>query len=67
MTTLRNQHLTERHHSCPLVPPARVSPPARPSRPETALICRDAYRTYAMLAPVNNARVTVRRVLADAG
>lgn len=34
---------------------------------KTALICRNAYRTYAMLAPVNNARVTARRVLAGAG
>jgi glycosyltransferase involved in cell wall biosynthesis len=34
---------------------------------KTALICRDAYRTYAMLAPVNNARVAARRVLAGAG
>jgi CDP-glycerol glycerophosphotransferase len=34
---------------------------------KTALICRDAYRTYAMLAPVNNARMTARRVLAGAG
>jgi CDP-glycerol glycerophosphotransferase len=34
---------------------------------KTALICRDAYRTYAMLAPVNNARVTARRVLAGTG
>jgi CDP-glycerol glycerophosphotransferase len=32
-----------------------------------ALICRDAYRAYAMLAPVNNARVMARRALAGAG
>ena len=32
---------------------------------KTALICRDAYRAYAMLAPVNNARVLARRVLAS--
>jgi CDP-glycerol glycerophosphotransferase len=34
---------------------------------KTALICRNAYRAYAMLAPVNNARVTARRALAGAG
>ena len=34
---------------------------------KTALICRDSYRAYAMLAPVNHARVMARRVLADAG
>ena len=33
---------------------------------KTALICRDAYRAYAMLAPVNSARVLARRVLAGA-
>ena len=33
---------------------------------KTALICRDAYRAYVMLAPVNNARVTARRALAGA-
>ena len=48
------------------VPAAGVSRAAGPSRPETALICRDAYRAYAMLAPVNNARVMARRVLAGA-
>jgi CDP-glycerol glycerophosphotransferase len=30
---------------------------------KTALISRNAYRAYAMLAPVNNARVTARRAL----
>ena len=34
---------------------------------KTALICRDAYRAYAVLAPVNNVRVMARRVLAGAG
>jgi CDP-glycerol glycerophosphotransferase len=34
---------------------------------KTALICRDSYRAYAMLAPVNHARVMARRMLADAG
>ena len=34
---------------------------------KTALICRNAYRAYAMLAPVNNARVMARRALAGAG
>jgi CDP-glycerol glycerophosphotransferase len=34
---------------------------------KVALICRDAYRAYAMLAPVNSARVIARRALAGAG
>jgi len=34
---------------------------------KTALICRDAYRAYAVLALVNNVRVMARRVLAGAG
>jgi CDP-glycerol glycerophosphotransferase len=34
---------------------------------KTALIRRDAYRAYAVLAPVNNARVMARRMLAGAG
>ena len=34
---------------------------------KTALICHDAYRAYALLAPVNNARVIARRVLPGAG
>jgi CDP-glycerol glycerophosphotransferase len=34
---------------------------------KTALICRNAYRAYAMLGPVNNARVMARRALAGAG
>ena len=34
---------------------------------KTALICRNAYRAYAVLAPVNNARVMARRALAGAG
>lgn len=34
---------------------------------KTALICHDAYRAYALLAPVNNARVLARRALARAG
>jgi CDP-glycerol glycerophosphotransferase len=33
----------------------------------TALICHDAYRAYALLAPVNNARVRTRRALIGAG
>jgi hypothetical protein len=34
---------------------------------KTALICWDSYRAYAMLAPVNHARVMARRMLACAG
>jgi CDP-glycerol glycerophosphotransferase len=34
---------------------------------KVALICRNAYRAYAMLAPVNSARVIARRALAGAG
>jgi CDP-glycerol glycerophosphotransferase len=34
---------------------------------KTALICRDAYRAYAVLAPVNNARLIARRALSGAG
>ena len=34
---------------------------------KVALICHDAYRAYAMLAPVNGARVLARRALAGAG
>ena len=34
---------------------------------KTSLICHDAYRAYALLAPVNNARVMARRALAGAG
>jgi CDP-glycerol glycerophosphotransferase len=34
---------------------------------KVALICRDAYRAYAMLAPLNSARVMARRALAGAG
>jgi len=34
---------------------------------KTALICRDAYRAYALLAPVNNARMIARRALGGAG
>jgi hypothetical protein len=34
---------------------------------KTALICRDAYRAYALLAPVNNARMIARRALSGAG
>lgn len=33
---------------------------------KTALICRDAYRAYAMLGPLNNARVVARRALRGA-
>ena len=32
---------------------------------KVALICHDAYRAYAMLAPVNSARVLARRALAQ--
>jgi CDP-glycerol glycerophosphotransferase len=34
---------------------------------KTTLICRDSYRAYSMLAPLNHARVMARRVLAGAG
>ncbi len=34
---------------------------------KVALICHDAYRAYALLAPVNGARVLARRALAGAG
>jgi len=45
------------------LPPGYRRPPGLRGL-KTALICRDAYRAYALLAPVNNARVTARRVLA---
>jgi len=48
------------------LPPGYRRPPGLRGL-KTALICRDAYRAYALLAPVNNARVTARRVLAGTG
>ena len=45
----------------PALPPAGVSRPGRLRGLKTGLICGDAYRAYALLAPVNNARVTARR------
>jgi hypothetical protein len=41
-------------------PPGVRRPPSLRAL-KTALICRDSYRAYAMLAPVNRARVMARR------